>query len=539
MQTLSIIWASKARRKLRGRLRAAKILHSRGDPVGHFRAFNAMVACRLESGRSTIAGVTSDEYEVCLRQKLVQTLMSSGFLGELSRHAAAPGTIICAPVPADWRRELSDSGVAIARLASMIFWRWTVMRAWVAGLRRAVKLLLHSWSAQDWSGQYEEILVLPGLSEGNLVSALPATQSRRDFLAWTARQRLRNGSQEVRAHVPGSRPQNLGEQVFRVSEIFPPHKRISRRVTFAVEAAVACMLASLDLLLLRWQRPWLLADQLEALYASTFRWGSSAQFVFCNPNFQYRPLWTYPAEKCGSKITFAFYSTNFQFISTENQSAVPLTPGYATMSWPNYLVWDRYQESYVNEATGKSPDIQIVGPVDFVDDKSAIQSSSSGQLSCAVFDVTAFQPLIAANRGILDPYYTPDIVKAFLNDVSEGLANEGVAMYYKRKRPFIRIAATAYRNHVHRLANHPNLILVSPETSASRLANACDMVISIPYTSTAILGKVGGKPSVFYDPTGKLAKKSDFSHGILVLSGKGELRHWLAEQKTYLRAVSD
>jgi len=534
MQILSIR-ARKARRKLRDRLRAARILHSRGDPAGHFRTFNSMVACRLESGRSSIAGVSPDEYEVCLRQKLVQSLMSSGFLGELSRHAAAPGAVICAPVPAEWRRELSDSGVAIARLTSMIVWRWTVMRAWVAGLRRAAKLLLHSWSAQDWTGQHEQFLVLPGLSEGNLPSASPAAQSRRDFLAWTARLRLRNGSQEVRAHVPGSQPQNLGERVFRVSEVFPPHKTISRRVKFAAEAAVSCFLAMLDLLLARWQRPWLLADQLEALYASTFRWGPSAQFVFCNPNFQYRPLWTYPAAKDGSKIAFAFYSTNFQFMSTEDQSAIPLTPGYATMSWPSYLVWDEYQELFVRDATRKSPDIRIVGSIDFVDDESVIQSPSSGQLSCAVFDVTAFQPLIAADRGMLDPYYTLDIVKAFLDDVSEGLANAGVAMYYKRKRPFIRIAATSYRKHVQRLVNHPNVTLVSPETSASRLAHRCDMVISIPYTSTAIVGKVEGRPSVFYDPTGKLPDDVHLAHGIPVLRGKAELANWIAAQKSDLR----
>ena len=46
----------------------------------------------------------------------------------------------------------------------------------------------------------------------------------------------------------------------------------------------------------------------------------------------------------------------------------------------------------------------------------------------------------------------------------------------------------------------------------------------MPFTSTAIIGKNNGLPSIYYDASGKLQVKE--SHEILVLKSKDELRAW-------------
>ena len=48
----------------------------------------------------------------------------------------------------------------------------------------------------------------------------------------------------------------------------------------------------------------------------------------------------------------------------------------------------------------------------------------------------------------------------------------------------------------------------------------CDLVISMPFTSTAIIAKELGKPSIFYDASASIEKNE--SHGIPVLKNKEE-----------------
>jgi len=50
----------------------------------------------------------------------------------------------------------------------------------------------------------------------------------------------------------------------------------------------------------------------------------------------------------------------------------------------------------------------------------------------------------------------------------------------------------------------------------------------MPFTSTALLGREMGKPSVFYDPHGVLQKNDRAAHGIEIMRGPGELKSWLA-----------
>ena len=52
----------------------------------------------------------------------------------------------------------------------------------------------------------------------------------------------------------------------------------------------------------------------------------------------------------------------------------------------------------------------------------------------------------------------------------------------------------------------------------------------MPCTSTAIIAREMGKPSVYYDPTGLLLKNDPAAHGIPLLSNTAELDAWLSEQ---------
>jgi polysaccharide biosynthesis PFTS motif protein len=50
----------------------------------------------------------------------------------------------------------------------------------------------------------------------------------------------------------------------------------------------------------------------------------------------------------------------------------------------------------------------------------------------------------------------------------------------------------------------------------------------MPFTSTALLGREMGKPSIYYDPHGLVQKDDRAAHGIPIVTGPDELHAWIA-----------
>ena len=69
--------------------------------------------------------------------------------------------------------------------------------------------------------------------------------------------------------------------------------------------------------------------------------------------------------------------------------------------------------------------------------------------------------------------------------------------------------------------------MVDPSLPASRVIELSQAVISMPFTSTALIAKEMGKPSIYYDPTGLLLRDDRAAHGIPIVAGERELDEWL------------
>jgi polysaccharide biosynthesis PFTS motif protein len=101
-------------------------------------------------------------------------------------------------------------------------------------------------------------------------------------------------------------------------------------------------------------------------------------------------------------------------------------------------------------------------------------------------------------------------------------------MLWKRKRNIGRIAHPLYRRLADQLAENSHVVLVEPDISANRVIEASFAVISMPFTSTALIAREMGKPSIYYDPCGLLQRDDRAAHGIPVVSGADELEAWIA-----------
>jgi polysaccharide biosynthesis PFTS motif protein len=103
-------------------------------------------------------------------------------------------------------------------------------------------------------------------------------------------------------------------------------------------------------------------------------------------------------------------------------------------------------------------------------------------------------------------------------------------MIHKRKRDIGERLHPRYAAVLSRLAGSPAFASVSPDASALEIIARSDAVVSMPFTSTALLGRHLGKPSIFYDPHGLIQKDDRAAHGIPIVTGRAELIGWLAAE---------
>ena len=100
-----------------------------------------------------------------------------------------------------------------------------------------------------------------------------------------------------------------------------------------------------------------------------------------------------------------------------------------------------------------------------------------------------------------------------------------VTIMRKQKREYDRRINEWRRSWLRSLIEVSGITDVHYGVGASRLIDECDGVISMPFTSTAIIAQEKGKPSIYYDPTSMAVSPCD--RGIPILRSRDELIQWV------------
>ena len=111
--------------------------------------------------------------------------------------------------------------------------------------------------------------------------------------------------------------------------------------------------------------------------------------------------------------------------------------------------------------------------------------------------------------------------------IQKAANDAGYMMLWKRKRKIGSIAHPHYRRFGKQLEFAENVIIVDSGISANRVIEASTAVISMPFTSTALIARELGRPSCYYDPTGLVQRDDRAAHGIDVIRNPEELTSWL------------
>ena len=418
------------------------------------------------------------------------------------------------PLPKEWRDALINQGVDVDNLSCAVLWRIYSFLFWGYSILQGLKSIYFLLKKQSSLGLYT---YFDGLI-GDNVSVNPDSYN---IINWYLQWENKDAEIKSICHSVSDLPNfEFGKVNVVKTDGLPQLKgfKLLKYLVFIVYASIygfVCLLFKPIYGLMLGELIKLKRVEL----ANDF--DLAEDYLFHNSSSFYRPIWTYLAEEKGSKATLYFYSTNIEMLKEVGGNSTPYP--WHLMSWSHYLVWDEYQADFVKEISQGTPTIEDVGPIWFSSNNASVNVPLS---SIAVFDVTPKRFSMYILLGLSFEYYTPNIANQFLSDIQLVLSQNNINMLHKVKRKK-QSTDKRYRSKVNQLIRESNYIEVDPSVDATQVIQKTKACISMPFTSTAIIAKQEGKPSVYYDPSGIIQKNDRAAHGILVLSGIDELEDWV------------
>lgn len=491
--------------------------HTLALPKGDFSSY--VMGCGAEFG------------EIVVRQYLLIRIgginLNRALLLALGRER---GQVVF-PLPREWRKILTQHGFKVANFRSALLWQFYVCALLLYGVVQIGKIAFAGiMSRKGAILNQSRYAYFVALGPGNLPQDINGSQSH-DVISWYLQwPGMKPNIEAVHHSVAHASPTAVGNiAVLPQCRPLPDLTGWGSTINYAVWGVGAIVIATLDCLRGRWWHALLLNQAALASQARILHVDSLArEYLFHNSDWIYRPLWTYEAERRGSGILLYFYSTNCETFKNLD-GYPPIYFGYKAMNWPRYLVWDKYQADFVRRAVGEYANCSVVGPIWF--QSSAVEMPRFDKPSVTVFDVAPHRHSRYVTLGLDNEFYTPTVTNPFLEHILNTTRQYDFDMLWKMKRNIGRIAHPFYRRLADQLANNKHVMLVDPEISAIRVIESSVAVISMPFSSTALIAKEMGKPSIYFDPSKTVLKDDRAAHGIQVIYEIDELEDWLKKIK--------
>lgn len=432
------------------------------------------------------------------------------------------------PVPYEWRLILEKYGFQTDTFWNKVVWLRQVVFFYAYGIFIGFQSLLIAFGKRkDFrnTANPNPTVYFNALTSNNLPQKQKDEKSY-DIISWYSRweNRLKEPGAYCHSAKNVSKTDLNGLPVIYVSSALTSLKGFSQIFQYFLGLLWMPILALIDLIRGRFWHALLLSESFRSFHFRLLNPEQvSADYLFHNSGYLFRPVWTYDAEEAGSRVLFYFYSSNIErFKESHGYGIQPYS--WQIITWSNYLVWDEYQADFIRRMTGKEKNIEIVGPIDFHD--SNVEFQQLPEHSVLVFDVQPHRDAQYQMHVVVPEYFVPPVVNKFLEDIFIVSNKYQLHMVLKRKRHIGNLLNRKYRTLVEKLAQSENFVSVNPDVAALRLIRQAEVVISMPFTATALIAKAEGKLSVFYDPSGLVQKDDRAAHGIEVLCGIEELEQW-------------
>ena len=504
---------------MRSQLKGARMLRKKKNPFFIEKVISELTNIHLGLEKKDfpklLVGSHGGHVEILLRQLLLKSY--ANFSTEIFRSLGS-GKSPSLPIPQVWADSLESSGIKLNRFGSKLALAKLSVICSLKGIAKTLILLLQ-YKLKDHPGK--PYVVFLGLNSNNL----PVTGKKKsyDIISWYKQSQIKKTEvKKIWAQINYIGNSNL-HHVMYSRIIFPRITKISNYFKFLIKSVKSIFSLICGLASGKWWYGFLFEESVLFNYVSVFSQQDLARdYFFNNSNWFIKPLWTYEVERKGLEVSLYYYSTNIESIIFFGHERAD-TYGLKIMKWNNIIVWDKQQMEYLKKYSPNAH-YKIAGIIDFSDSAKLFQIPSQGY-NIAIFDVTPARPTKFTSLGVaIAPYYSEKLAIQFFMDIKTSLNDSNINLLWKQKRIVgRRFISKGFINKRGCIINK-SFVTVVPEISARRLIDKCDAVISMPFTSTAILGKKLGKPSIFYDASSSI--NTNESHDIPVLKSKDELKSW-------------
>ena len=292
---------------------------------------------------------------------------------------------------------------------------------------------------------------------------------------------------------------------------------------FIIWSILATALSFYDLIRGEWHHALILGEAVKNKISELRKFDELSKAYFFPYNSQcYRPMWTYGAFQKGTEIVSYFYST-FEQAKIKNLLNNQKFEFYL-YNWPTSLVWNEAQSNLLKLNSKFSINEKVVGPIFDNDSLGSIPQNKN--FTIAIFDIQIHKKRHHFTVTTLSEYYeyNKDVNMLFLKDIISCTEFLNISILHKIKRNIGRKSVESYANYLAKLNENINYFPIEPSISAIKVIDMADMVISFPFTSTALYGSMRNKPTFYYDPSGWIQKDDPAAHGIPVIVGITELK---------------
>ena len=269
--------------------------------------------------------------------------------------------------------------------------------------------------------------------------------------------------------------------------------------------------------------------------------------VISNSMYAYHPLWLAYAPAFGGEAVMIFYSTNsLPFYYQAKPDPLPGDPAYRLLDCTRFEVWTEGHKRWlmsigVPEFKLHVAGILIWGRYKALREPGRSSKSRPSPLRIGLFDVIPMRQGFWTIRGVGDLYYDSSRMCRFIRDIvatcRETLAAQGYELLLKSKRDRMPDHDPEYAALLRDLFDRGELKAVPPGTNPIDAVAACDLVLSIPFSSPSVIAAHMKIPTAYYDASYQLRPSpTPISPEIPVLQNRAALTQWMLDSQRVLCA---
>ena len=471
------------------------------------------------------------EARLIVQQYCADKFLKSWLGGQLLIYIGAPKKKLIWPLNSAWLKVLDENKILYHSILNRILWGAFVSLIFLSNIYKAAIILFKIFPTlsfkvgiRDW----RKTVYFYGLNINNIIGGY----KNFNIISWYVKEhKIKSNIYCIGHGVAGAPEATIDNTIVKFRSLpFQSSQRIYPYIRLYFWVIFFIIICIFDLLRLHWERPLLFLEAMKLKICElSAKEDLCDQYLFHWSGGSYRPMWTYAVEKKGSKVLLYFYSLSEQ--PKIYDSNPDLKNELYLLNWNNYFFWDEQHKEYHSKSIFNNVNGVITGPIWFTDNNDYVPEKIGKYIS--VFCIEYFRKAFYIGSSTLVEYfeYNEGVLNKFLEDIDYCCKIVQINMAHKRKRAQGRRESKGYLKKIVELTATSTYFPIVSEISPTKLIAGSVGVISFPFTSVGVIAANQNKPSIYYDPTGKLDINDIASHNIPIIAGRENLLIWMQALK--------